>query len=88
LFACFSEEKATHWSHIIEEPRGYISADGLFPLTSLKFEDKEYPAPRDYHTFMTSVYGDYMTPPPEQERVEHEGFIVDLDRSYEEYLED
>ncbi len=88
LFACFSEEKATHWSHIIEEPRGYISSEGLFPLTTLKFEDKHYPVPRDYHTFMTSVYGDYMTPPPERERVEHEGFIVDLERSYEEYLED
>lgn len=87
LFAKYSEEKATHFSHLIEEPKGLFKKEDLFPLVPLKFEDKEYPAPQNYHAFMTSVYGDYMTPPPEEERTGHEGFIVDLERSYEEYLD-
>lgn len=87
LFAKYSEEKATHFSHLIEEPKGYTSKEGLFPLTKLKFEDKTYPVPNDYHAFMESMYHDYMTPPPEEDRTGHEGFIVDLERSYEYYLD-
>lgn len=87
LFAKYSEEKATHYSHLIEEPKGYIKKEGLFPVTTMKFEDKEYPVPNDYDAFMRSLYGDYMTPPPETDRTGHEGYIVDLDRSYEYYLD-
>ena len=87
LFARYNEEKATHYSHLIEEPKGYVKKSDLFPLSKLQFEDKLYPVPAGYHVYMTSIYGDYMTPPPESERTGHEGFIVDLERSYEEYLD-
>lgn len=87
LFAKYSEEKATHFSHLIEEPRGLIEKEGLFPFVPLTFEDKEYPSPNNFDKYLRSLYGDYMTPPPEKERTGHEGFIVDLERSYEEYLD-
>lgn len=32
------------------------------------FEDDEFKAPRDYDKLLTSMYGDYMTPPPKGQR--------------------
>lgn len=34
----------------------------------LKFEDRMYAAPKDYHTYLSLVYGDYMELPPMEER--------------------
>ena len=87
FFAKYSDEKAVTYSHLIEEPKAPILASDLFPLKKMRFEDKEYPVPANYHVYMTATYGDYMTPPPEAERIGHDGFIVDLDKSYEEYLD-
>ncbi len=39
---------------------------------SLFFEDGEYPAPSDSHAYLTEMFGDYMTPPPENEQKGHE----------------
>lgn len=38
---------------------------------SLKFQfnDVEIKVPKGYHQFLTKIYGDYMTPPPENERM-------------------
>ncbi|MCF0105985.1 MAG: LicD family protein [Holdemanella sp.] len=35
------------------------------------FEDTELYAIKDYDEFLRSIYGDYMTPPPENERIPH-----------------
>jgi len=32
--------------------------------TRMKFEDREYSCIEDYDTYLTTMYGDYMTPPP------------------------
>jgi len=34
----------------------------------LPFMDRQVPAPKGWHEFLTNMYGDYMTPPPESER--------------------
>ena len=57
--------------------------DGVF----VEFEGHKFNAPSEYHKFLTQVYGDYMTLPPVEQRVTHHFTdVVDLDKTYKEYL--
>ncbi len=65
------------------------SAEWYKKTVKLAFEDREYNAPAAYHEVLTTLYGDYMTPPPESERGGHEllmgDLIWDLQRDYSYY---
>lgn len=50
-------------------------ADDLILVT---FEGKKYYAFKEYDTYLTKVYGDYMTLPPEEERVNHCPDVIDF----------
>lgn len=43
-------------------------------FTKVKFEGKEYSAPKGYKQWLTCFYGDYMQLPPEEKRVSHHMF--------------
>lgn len=43
--------------------------DCIFPLRMATFADAEFPVPGDYQRFLSIKYGDYLTLPPENERV-------------------
>lgn len=43
----------------------YSSFTDIVPI---KFEDRNYKAIRDYDTYLSSLYGDYMTPPTEDQK--------------------
>ena len=46
---------------------------------SLPFEDTEVIVPRDYDSYLTCLYGDYMTPPPVEQQVsEHQHFYLNF----------
>lgn len=59
------------------------SAEGLYKFkemfqkevfgegTSYEFEGQKWRGPQDYNTYLTQLYGDYMTVPPESERYKH-----------------
>lgn len=48
-------------------------------LTTTEFDGKPYPIPKDYDTFLREQYGDYMTPPPDDKRVNDYHKIVEID---------
>lgn len=45
-----------------------IRADWVKDCIRVPFEDTELPIVKEYDAYLTHLYGDYMTPPPEQER--------------------
>ena len=55
----------------------------------VKFEDIKLPIPENYHEYLTHIYGDYMKVPSKKEikAKEHTRFVLDLNHSYQEYLE-
>lgn len=54
----------------------------------LDFEGEQFPISADYDALLRQIYGDYMTPPPEEARkCKIHAQIVDLEHSYEMYVE-
>ena len=64
-------------------PREYISH-----TTNASFEGAEYPISKHYDSLLKILYGDYMQlPPPEERKIKQHAVIVDLNNSYEKYLD-
>ena len=56
-------------------------------VTLLPFEDGSFPVSVYYDKLLTKLYGDYMTPLPEEQRgCKIHGEIVDLEHSYKDYI--
>jgi len=61
------------------EDNGYweaIPLTYLYPLKEIEFEDKKYLAPNDVHGHLSEIYKDYMTLPPEKNRIPHAKLIL------------
>ena len=53
----------------------------------LEFEGLKVTGPKDYHNYLTQMYGDYMKLPPEEERKGHHYCdVIDLAKPYTEYI--
>ena len=46
---------------------------------AIDYEGRKYIVPENYDAYLTHIYGDYMTPPPEDKREGHEYLYVNLD---------
>ncbi len=67
-----------HWHE-----REIVKREWMGEPTLKKFETVEIFCPERSDLYLTSIYGDYMTPPPENKRIpEHDALYVDLNKSY------
>lgn len=56
-------------------------------VKKVPFEDLEANIPEKYGEYLTLIYGDYMTLPPEEQRVAHHYCeVINPERSYKEYI--
>ena len=56
--------------------REIVSANAFANGISLPFEEKQFQCPEGYDEYLSSLYGDYMTPPTHKHRVSRHGVIV------------
>ena len=52
-------------------PRESYSAEWFSGSESMLFEGREFPVPRGWRQLLENMYGDYMIPPPEEEKTGH-----------------
>ncbi|MBQ5769520.1 MAG: LicD family protein, partial [Clostridiales bacterium] len=64
--------------YLFLDTRTYVEDKYFFPLKKYKFEDAEFFGINDSDKVLTLLYGDYMTPPPEDERdtIHSEVYII------------
>jgi len=55
-----------------------LNWDDLFPVQEVPFEDIVMPLPKEYDAWLRVIYGDYMTPPPVEQRYERYPDILDF----------
>ena len=55
-----------------------IRKDDILPLKELAFEDTTVMVPGNYDRVLTQMYGDYMTLPPVDQRINHIPAVLDL----------
>ncbi len=68
---------------------GFIveNKDWFNECAEYEFEGKKYIGVKDYHSYLTQIYGDYMQLPPEEKCVpQHYTTIIDTGKSYKEYI--
>ncbi len=53
-------------------PLQIFDTSEIFPLTTIKFMDKEFPCPNEHKEFLKKIYGDYMSIP---KTVKHHGLL-------------
>lgn len=75
------------WSRSLS-PRLIFDRTWFDDYVELPFEDTTMRMPIGYHEMLTRQFGNYMQLPPENERVNHDGGIIDTERPYSFYQEE
>ena len=79
-------DKLVNFGGIYKE-REIMPAGWYEDCVTIEFEGIPAMAPCEYDKVLTSLYGDYMTPPPVEKRVtHHHTTVIDTDNSYKQYI--
>lgn len=63
--------------------------DDFKEMLEVPFEDTSIAVPCGYDRYLTMDFGDYMELPPEEKRVSnHDAVVIDLNKSYKEYIKE
>ncbi len=54
--------------------KGIIPAQVFADTVNIEFEGEMFPAPKDYDTYLTCLYGDYLPEPPKEKQKTHHTF--------------
>lgn len=54
--------------------KGIIPAEVFAETIDIEFEGELFPAPKDYDTYLTCLYGDYLPEPPKEKQKTHHSF--------------
>lgn len=66
------------WIDVFYPAFGEYEGETIFPVKMMPFGDMQVPVPHDVHGYLTTMYGDFMTPPPEEERCAYPPVILDF----------
>lgn len=66
------------WTNVFYPTWGCYKTETLFPTKMIPFEGAEAPVPQDVHTYLETLYGDYMQLPPEEERGAYPPLVLDF----------
>ncbi len=74
---CMVRPKGTYMAFSLENNgNGFMHRkDVVFPLTTIKFEGKEFAAPADPHAYLSDLFGNYMEIPPKDKQIVHALYI-------------
>lgn len=82
-----SEYTGSLWLENINE-NDLLKREWFDSYIEMPFEDTTMRMPIGYHEMLTKQFGDYMKLPPESERYNHSGGIIDTERPYSFYQEE
>lgn len=75
LSKCGKRDENKYWMGPDVYDWHVYSKDEIFPLKEIKFEGKTFKGPNKPHEMLTSMYGDYMKLPKEEDRFSHSANI-------------
>lgn len=62
--------------------KGILPKQVLGEPTSILFEEREFCGVKDYHTYLSNKYGDYMRIPDKEHQRQHNFYFLDLNSPY------
>lgn len=73
-------DRMLYYRSILSFEKSVLKKEWVYDTIEVPYEHLVVPIPRDYDTYLTLNYGDYMTPPPHEQRVQHNHSFVDLNK--------